>query len=759
MPRTGSGNAIPSGSPPSSGSPGAGGPPSTTHIWLEGQVERVTFASDAGDWTVAKLKVRGRSDLVTVVGRFPAPVPGELLRLGGAWTDHPHHGEQFTVQVCQSRLPATAEGIRRYLGSGLIKGIGPVMAGRIVKAFGDKALDVIDREPARLREIKGLGRGRAEMIAQAWSEQREIREVMVFLQSHGVSPAYATRIWKRYGAQAAAVVSENPYRLAQDVWGIGFLTADRVAREMGFALDSPFRAKAGVLHTLLGLADEGHVFAPRVELLKAAGALLGQETGTTSTVDAAVEALAGERAVVLDYPPGLHGEPAVYLASYHLCETRVAQALRALLATPRSVRSFDVDSAVGWVQGRLGLTLAGRQLEAVAAAARHKVCVLTGGPGTGKTTIVRAVVLIFAALGRVLLAAPTGRAAKRLSEATHRPAATLHRLLEYDRAKGGFSRNESRPLDCDLLVVDEASMLDATLAHHLLKAVPRGAGLVLVGDVNQLPSVGPGNVLGDVIASGAVPVVTLTEIFRQAKESDIVVNAHRVNQGRMPRSRSEAEGLGDFYFVEREDPEQVREMVLTLVQERIPARFGLDPLEDVQVLCPMNRGELGTRRLNEALRERLNPTGPELARGDRAFRVGDKVMQLRNNYDKDVFNGDVGRVRAVDTQARECQVLFDGRPVVYAVAELDELSLAYAVSVHKSQGSEYPAVVMPILTQHYVMLRRNLLYTAMTRGRKLVVLVGSKRALGMAVSNAKAGERHTGLAWRLAGGGAAGQAW
>ncbi len=713
---------------------------------LQGQLERITYTNEENGYTIARVKVRGRRELVTVVGNIVDPTPGEILRMSGEWTSHPKYGEQFKVVFYSCAVPASVHGIEKYLGSGLIKGIGPVMARRIVGIFGVKTLDVIEEGADRLTEVPGIGPQRVAMIRRAWEEQKEIREVMLFLQAHGVSSAYATRIYRQYAANALRVVRENPYQLAQDIFGIGFVTADRIAAKLGFEPDSPQRAEAGILYVLHQLTDEGHVCYPREALLEKARDILQVDPPILAD---ALERLEADRRVMTQAARE-SDEADVYLSGYHTAEVQIARRLLALRDGMKSVRAVRADKALAWVQDKLGFTLAVRQREAVQAALDSKVLVITGGPGTGKTTIIKAILRIFEAITPdILLAAPTGRAAKRLSETTGREAKTLHRLLETDMRRGGFQKNEDDPLRCDLLVVDEASMVDLLLMHHLLKAVPVGATLLLVGDVNQLPSVGAGSVLQDVIRSRTVPVVELNEIFRQARESSIIVNAHRIIGGMMPQLRSGPEE--DFFFAQADEPEKAAALVVRLVKERIPARFDLDPVSDVQVLTPMNRGVVGTGRLNEALQEALNPNGFALARGGRTFRVGDKVMQIRNNYDKGVFNGDMGRIAAIDPEAQELRVEVDGLEVVYDYTELDELVLAYAVSIHKSQGSEYPAVVLPILPQHYIMLQRNLLYTGVTRGRKLVVIVGSRKALHMAVRNNKVVVRHTRLRERLAG--------
>ena len=721
---------------------------SETLVDLQGQIERVTYTNDENGYTIAKLKVYGQRDLVTIVGNLMAPTPGEILRMRGEWANHPKYGEQFKIVQYKSMVPASVYGIEKYLGSGLIRGIGPVMAKRIVQVFAEKTLEVIEKDAEKLTEVHGIGKKRIGMIRKAWEEQKEIREVMLFLQTHGVSSGYATKIFKQYGNRSIEVVKENPYRLAMDIFGIGFLTADRIAEKLGFAKDSEVRAEAGILYVLHELSDEGHVYYPYEPLIEKCQEILEVER---EVIVRALGTIAEQEKIVIEDLGEEAGEKAVYLAKFHFSETSTAARIRTLVKAPKSIRKIDSEKAVAWVQGQLSITLAEKQIEAVKTGIENKVMVITGGPGTGKTTIINAILKIFSKLKvGILLAAPTGRAAKRMSEATGHEAKTIHRMLEYSIQKGGFQKDEEDPLECDLLIVDEASMIDIILMHHLLKAVPLQATLILVGDVNQLPSVGAGNVLRDIIASGAVPVVELNEIFRQAKESLIIVNAHRINSGQIPPLKPSREKLDDFYFIEQEDPEEVLKTILDLVKKRIPGRFRFDPIDDIQVLTPMHKGTVGASNLNMELQKALNPSEEELIRGSRAYHVRDKVMQVRNNYDKEVFNGDIGRITRIDQENQEVTISFDGREVIYDYPDLDEIVLAYAASVHKSQGSEYPAVIIPLLTQHYVLLQRNLIYTAVTRGRKLVVIVGTKRALAIAVKNNKTEKRYSYLKNRLA---------
>ncbi len=721
---------------------------------LSGQIERITFTNEESGFTIARVKVSGRRELVTVVGVLMAPTPGEILDMKGEWTHHPRFGEQFKLASYRTRVPATVYGIRKYLGSGLIKGLGPVMAGRIVDRFGKKTLDVIENDIQKLAEVDGIGEKRIAMISDAWDAQHEIRDVMLFLQSHGVSSGYATKIFKQYGNRSIAVVRENPYRLAADIYGIGFVTADQIAAKLGIAKNAPVRVEAGILYVLHQLSDDGNVYYPYEPLISKSCEIL--DVDRQAVVDA-LGRLAVDRTIEMedlnDNFADIHeNHKAVYLAKFYLCETKIARHLKALVGAPKSTREIDSGKAIDWVHGQIGITLAERQIEAVRQAIQSKVMIITGGPGTGKTTIINAVLRIYAKLStNILLAAPTGRAAKRMSEATGFKAKTIHRLLEFSLQKGGFQRNEDRPLDCHVLIIDEASMIDTILMYHLLKAVPPSATFILVGDVNQLPSVGAGNVLNDIIGSGAMTVVKLDKIFRQARTSQIIVNAHKINEGRLPflNTAGSNDTRTDFYFIEQEDPDKVLDIILELSKNRIPQRFGFDPVSEIQVLTPMHRGVVGAGNINRKLQEALNPGQEGIARGDRTFRVNDKVMQIRNNYDREVFNGDIGQISTIRWEDKTVIINFDGRQVEYEFSDLDEIVPAYAVSVHKSQGSEYPAVIVPIVTQHYILLQRNLIYTAVTRGKKLVVLVGSRKAMAMGVKNNKTRKRFTRLKFRL----------
>ena len=720
-------------------------PASDTQDILAGLVERVTFHNPESGFCVLRVKARGQRDLVTVVGHAAAISAGEWVTASGDWINDRVHGQQFKARFLRTSAPTSIDGIEKYLGSGMIRGIGPVYAKKLVKAFAEKVFDIIEAEPARLREVAGIGAVRAAKIAEAWAGQKVVREIMVFLHSHGVGTARAVRIFKTYGTDAVQVMSENPYRLARDIRGIGFKTADAIAQRLGIAKTAMIRVRAGISYALNEATNDGHCGLPLGELLLLAGELLEVEVALVQT---ALDLELAEATVIADRV----GETdCVFLARLHRAERAIAQDLLRLSAGALPWPAIDAERALPWIEAKTGLTLAGSQAEAIRLALRSKVLVITGGPGVGKTTIVNAILRILAAKGTVIqLCAPTGRAARRMTEATGFPAKTIHRLLETDPRAGGFKRNQENPIECDLLVIDETSMVDVVLMQALLAAMPGHAALLIVGDIDQLPSVGPGQVLADIIGSGSVPVVRLTEIFRQAAESRIIVNAHRVNQGLMP-DLARPEGDSDFYFVPADDPETAAARVVELVKSRIPRRFGLDSIRDIQVLCPMNRGGVGARSLNIELQAALNPAGEKkVERFGWTFAPGDKVMQIENDYDKDIFNGDIGYIDNVDPEVAELTASFDGRQITFLFGELDSLVPAYAATIHKSQGSEYPAVVIPLQTQHYTMLQRNLLYTGITRGKKLVVLVGQKKAIAIAVKNVAGRRRWSKLAEWLA---------
>jgi exodeoxyribonuclease V alpha subunit len=703
--------------------------PSTQEV-LAGLIERVTYHNAENGFCVLRIKARGHRDVVTVVGHSATITAGEWITASGEWVNDRTHGQQFKARFLRTSPPTSAEGIEKYLSSGMIRGVGPVYAKELVRAFGEKVFDVIEGTPERLREVDGIGQVRAASILAAWAEQKAVREIMVFLHSHGVGTARAVRIFKTYGADAIQVMTENPYRLARDIRGIGFKTADAIAMKLGIEKTATMRVRAGISYALTEAMDEGHCGLPTEELVPLAEKLLEVPRELVRT---ALDLELQEGSVIAEL---VSDTPCVFLAGLHRAERTIADRLLRLAKGTLPWPWIDPDKALPWAEKHIGLSLAESQVAAIRLALMSKVMVMTGGPGVGKTTIVRGILRILAAKGtNLLLCAPTGRAAKRMTEATGFEAKTIHRLLEVDPKSGGFKRCEDNPLDGDLLVVDEASMVDVRLMQALLQAVPDQAALLIVGDIDQLPSVGPGQVLSDIISSGAVPVVRLTEVFRQAAQSRIITNAHRINQGLIP-DLSPPGTESDFYFVQADDPETAVSRIVELAKHRIPRRFGLDPIRDVQVLCPMNRGGVGARSLNIELQAALNPAGErKIERFGWTFAPGDKIMQIENDYDKEVYNGDIGFIEDVDTEAGEIVARFDGRSVTYGFGDLDMLVPAYAATIHKSQGSEYPAVIIPIVTQHYAMLQRNLLYTGFTRGKRLVVLVGQKKAVAIAVRN------------------------
>src|SRR5271165_1446912 len=688
---------------------------------LAGLVERVTYHNGENGFCVLRAKVRGHRDVVTVVGHAAAIAAGEWITASGEWVNDRTHGQQFKARFLRTSPPTSADGIEKYLSSGMIRGVGPVYAKKLVRAFGEEVFNVIEATPDRLREVDGIGPVRAASILAAWAEQKAVREIMVFLHSHGVGTARAVRIFKTYGADAVQVMTENPYRLARAIRGIGFKTADAIAMKLGIEKTAMIRVRAGISYALTEAMDEGHCGLPTEELVPFAVELLEVDAGL---VRAAMDLELADGTVIVDTV----GETAcVFLGGLYRAEQAIAERLLRLTNGTLPWPYIDPEKALPWIEKKTGLKLAETQVAAIRLALLSKVLVITGGPGVGKTTIVNSILRILSAKGaNLLLCAPTGRAAKRMTEATGFEAKTIHRLLEVDPRGGGFKRGGDNPLECDLLVVDETSMVDVMLMQALLKAVPDYAALLIVGDIDQLPSVGPGQVLADIISSGAVPVVRLTEIFRQAAQSRIITTAHRINQGSIP-DLSKPEGDSDFYFVQADDPETAVQRIIELIKTRIPQRFSLDPIRDIQVLCPMNRGGVGARSLNIELQAALNPAGErKVERFGWTFAPGDKVMQIENDYDKEVYNGDIGYISDVDPELGELMVSFDGRSVTYGFGELDTLVPAYAATIHKSQGSEYPAVIIPVLTQHYPMLQRNLLYTGVTRGKRLVVLVGQQ---------------------------------
>ena len=717
---------------------------------LRGTIDSVIFHNPENGFSVLRVRAEGRREDAVVVGNLAGAAAGEFFAATGAWVYDRDRGLQFKADSLATTPPDTAAGIERFLASGLIKGIGPHYAARIVATFGERTLQIIDESPAFLQEVKGIGARRLERIRDSWQQQKGVRAIVMFLQQYGIGTARAVRIYKTYGSDAVGLIQQNPYRLATDIWGIGFQTADQLACRLGLDPNSPHRALAALRYVLKDLSGDGHVGFPEAGVIEETNKLTGIDPAVIREV---IET--GRRDAEIVREPFNGGSehadaPWLYLKPLFLAEEGVARGLRQLRSGPHPLPQLDVDKALAGVEQRMGVELAPTQRAAVRQAVTQKVLVVTGGPGVGKTTIVRGILEMFQAKGMTcVLCAPTGRAAKRLAETTGQEARTIHRLLEYDPLDGGFKRQSETPLEADLIVVDEASMVDVVLMNHLLRAIPPAACLLLVGDVDQLPSVGPGSVLADVIRSGAVPVARLTEIFRQAGQSWIVRAAHQINAGELPESAPPAQG--DFFFVEAPTPEAILDKLVVMVRDRIPARFGLDPLRDVQVLTPMNRLDLGVRTLNERLQAVFNPptTGPSVERNGWTFRIGDKVLQTVNDYQKEAFNGDVGKVSAIDPHEQELTVRFEQREVVYDFGELDELALAYALTIHKSQGSEYPAVVIPLHTQHYMLLQRNLLYTGVTRGKRLVVVVGSKKALATAVQRQDTAQRCTALAWRL----------
>ena len=711
---------------------------------LSGPVERVTFHSEESGFCVLRVKVKGQRELITVIGSTASITPGEYVECIGIWHNDRTHGLQFKANQLKVVPPSTLEGIEKYLGSGMVKGIGPHFAKVLVKAFREEVFTIIETEPEKLLTLPGIGQKRMERVTSAWAEQKVIREIMVFLQSHGIGTGRAVRIYKTYKEESIIKVTENPYRLALDIHGIGFKTADTLAMKLGIAPDSFIRAQAGVRHVLQEIAADGHCAAPWDTLVEAAVKLLEI---AAPIIEEAVHAEVAEENLVQE---DIGGKLCLFLTPLHRAETGTATGMLRLLRGQPAWGTIVAEKAIPWVEGKTGLTLSESQRAALTLSLSSKVVVITGGPGVGKTTLVNSILHVIRAKNvEVLLCAPTGRAAKRLTESTGIEAKTIHRLLEFDPKANGFKRGRENPLVADLVVIDESSMVDISLMNRLLAAIPDQAALMIVGDVDQLPSVGPGSVLADIIDSGRIPTVRLTEIFRQAASSRIIVNAHRINKGEMPL-KAEGTELTDFYFIPANTPEEIHDKLLQVVTERIPKRFGLHPVRDIQVLTPMNRGGLGARSLNVMLQQALNKdSAPSVVRFGTTFAPGDKIIQTVNNYDKEVFNGDIGQILTVDLEEGLLQADYDGRTVDYEFGELDEVALAYATSIHKSQGSEYPAVVIPLTMQHYTLLERNLIYTAVTRGKKLVIIIGQPKALAMAVKNRKSNRRLTKLAHRF----------
>lgn len=765
---------------------------------LNGILERIVFENPDSGYTVGRFSARGHAELITIVGNLVSINPGESLLLNGEWVNNPKYGKQFQIEKYETIQPANVLGIRKYLGSGLIKGIGPKMAARIVGRFGLDTIDVIEQHPQKLSSVPGIGQKRVKMIQQAWEEQREIKNVMLFLQSHNVSTSHAAKIYKTYLNEAIPIVTENPYRLADDIFGIGFVTADTIAQKLGIDKNDPHRVQAGIKYVLSQKADEGHVFQTTDELLPACEDILEQKT---QTIELGILALTQKEEIVLsmgditvefvaeqntinewlnsridrssiteeetkyieisdenDVQPDIQvsddtakslEESAIYLAPFYYAEIGVANQFFRILSThSHEIRKLNVETSLKQLENEMGIQFAIQQREAIHTALTERAMILTGGPGTGKTTTTVGMIRLFEEDNRnIVLAAPTGRAAKRLSETTGREAKTIHRLLEFSFQEGGFKRNRENPLDADVVIVDEMSMVDLVLMNRLMQAIPSGATVVLIGDTDQLPSVGAGNVLNGLIESEKIAVVKLTEIFRQAQQSMIVSNAHLINSGEFPKLSGKKDR--NFFFIEEEDPESCVKQIISLIAERLPQHYDLDPIDDIQLLCPMRRGILGSENLNKSLQDVLNPNSELVVRGWQSFHIGDKVMQIRNNYDYDVYNGDIGRIMEIDQVEKEIKVRFPDKLVVYDMADLNELVLAYATTIHKAQGSEYPAVVIPIHTQHYIMLQRNLLYTGITRAKELVVLVGTKQALGICIRNNQVTERNSNLAERL----------
>jgi len=718
-------------------------------LTIEGHLEHITYFNEETRYTVARLKPSNLTAGITVFGYLPGVNPGETLKLKGTWQTHPKYGQQFKIQSYEVTLPAAVDGIRTYLASGIIKGIGPSLAARMVTAFGTQTLEIIESAPQRLVEVEGIGEAKSDMIQNAWREHHTLRNLMQFLQEMGVRTSWCAKIYKEYGPDAADLIREDPYILAEDFPGTGFLIADTIARKLGVDKEDPERVRACIRHIILQNADEGHTFAEEENLFSRCENLFQINR---RAIRNAIDEMVAAKVIAVEPIENGASTCAIYMKDLHLAETGLASKLKAMLSVPIAPAAIDADRISQEVHQKLAINLSAEQLQVLEKVFSHRIAIITGGPGTGKTTLLRSISTVFEAQGkRVLLAAPTGRAARRMAEITRRKAGTIHRLLGYNFTDGGFIRNRDNPLDADAVIIDEASMVDTLLMFHLLTAVPVSAVLVLVGDISQLPSVGPGNVLSDMIGSGRVPVLSLNKIFRQDRKSSIVINAHKIRQGEFPvfENTNGLDGRSDFYFIEQSDPDEVAARIVRLCSRELPGKFDFDPVHDIQVLTPMHRGSVGTINLNHMLQKVLNPQPILIEFLGNAFKVGDKVMHLKNNYQKEVYNGDIGTICSIDRQKSALSVDYYGRTVTYTPDELDQITMAYAISVHKSQGSEYPAVIVPLVTQHYVLLQRNLLYTAMTRGKKLVVLIGAPKALHIALKNDKPHRRLSSLAVRL----------
>jgi len=706
---------------------------------IQGNIEKIVYRNEENGYVIAKITVdKNEEKLTTVVGKMASINIGETCELKGEWVNNPKYGWQFSFSDYQLILPTSLLGLKRYLSSGLIKGVGPATADRIVKQFGDKTLEVLENDLQRLTEVEGIAEKRVEIISKSWEEHKEIKRVMIFLQSYQITTGYAVKIYKTYGNKAIEKLKENPYRLVDDVFGIGFKIADRIAQNLGVEANSPARVKAGIKYILNELANQGHCYGVVTEIIKYGSELLEVEE---SLIEKTLSILRNNQEVIVQ-------EDRVWLPLYYFAELGVAKKLIELLKFPQQLINIDVQKKIKYLEKKHHLSFAEEQKDAINKVLLNRVLVLTGGPGTGKTTTTLGLIELFEELKfKIMLAAPTGRAAKKISETTGREAKTIHRLLEYSPKRGTFTKNSENPIKTDVIILDEVSMIDILLMSSLLKAVSPGTILTLIGDVDQLPSVGPGNVLKDIIDSETIPVVRLTRIFRQDQSSLIIVNAHRVNEGKYPVLKGERER--DFYFIEKEDPQAAAQEIINLCTDRLPSKYRIDPVSDIQVLSPMYKGEAGADNLNYSLREALNPKGKQIKYGNHSFRVNDKAMQIKNNYDKEIFNGDIGRIKNIDAEEHTLEVDFYGKKVRYDFSELNELVLAYAITVHKSQGSEYRIVIIPVMTQHYLLLQRNLLYTGITRAKEMVILVGTKKALWIAIKNNKTFHRNTSLKERL----------